>query len=266
MRGSYRIIGGIQKIINGIINQLPTTAIDTQTIVKEITYMHPLLTTRVDANTEIKEYCSDFVVLALPPRLVAGSIKFKPQLTPLRIKQSKSTATWMAGHAKVAVLYHQPFWHEQGFSGDVISELGPLQEIHDASSPGCKPYGLIGFIGIRAIDRIGKQDELRRAIVAQLTRLFGEAAASPIEIYFKDWAFDPYTSTIEDQQQLLLHPGNTLEETIETSWDGRLLWSGTETASMDERHNGYLEGALEASERTVDALTNRLGTTNSSLK
>ena len=260
MRGSYRIKGGIQKIITELTRQLPANTCRTQSTVKEISLQNKLLVTRIETSTESQEISSDFVVLALPPRLAVSSIKFNPDFSSSRAMQLNNIATWMAGHAKVALHYARPFWNQRGFSGDVISQRGPLQEIHDASSPQGSGYGLIGFFGLAAQARLEKQAELNTAVIAQLVRLFGEAAALPLNVYIKDWAFDQYTATIDDQQQLLFHPSSSLDIFVEPDWDNRLIWSGTETAVFGERNNGYLEGALEASERTIETLMSRLET------
>ena len=258
MRGSYRIKGGLQGIIANLIEKLADTAYLTASTVKQITYQNEILKTQIISNDELWNINSDFVVLALPPRLAAKSLQFNPQLSPSRLTQLKNIGTWMAAHAKVAILYNEPFWTNQGLSGNVISQLGPLQEIHDANTPQSKPYGLIGFVGIDANDRLNKNDQLRAEIVTQLVRLFGDAAASPIEMYLKDWAFDIHTATEEDREFMLFHPSSTFDEKTEVNWDGRLIWSGTETAGTGERNNGYLEGALEASERTINTLMARL--------
>ena len=262
MRGSYRIKGGINAIITQLDRHLPSNTCLTQSTATQITFAQQALTTHVISNNEKYEIKSDFVVLALPPRLAAHSIQFTPQLSRQRLTQLKSIGTWMAAHAKVAVLYSNPFWQNQGLSGDAISQKGPLQEIHDASSADNTIFGLIGFVSVSAQDRHDKYDDLRSAIITQLIRLFGDAAASPLDVYIKDWAFDPFTSTIEDRQQMMFHPSDTLEPILESGWDKRLIWSGSETAGMGERNNGYLEGALEASERSLNILTKALKSTN----
>ncbi len=86
--------------------------------------------------------------------------------------------------------------------------------------------------------------------MAQLEKLFGQPAARPREVLRKDWAFDPLTATEDDREAQLSHPLPS-RATAKSTWDDRLLWSGSETADEGPRNNGYLEGALEASARTV---------------
>ena len=166
----------------------------------------------------------------------------------------------MAGQAKVLVLYDTPFWRLQGLSGDAMSRRGPLQEIHDASTPEGGLYALFGFVGVPVVHRRTNEVELKSAVLQQLSHLFGEQAARPREILLKDWALDPFTATEQDHQPVLAHPDNDPGELVEPALHQRLLWSGTETASMGSDNNGYLEGALESSERTLQLLFGKLET------
>jgi monoamine oxidase len=86
---------------------------------------------------------------------------------------------------------------------------------------------------------------LNAAVLAQLGRIFGPKAADPIALHIKDWAFDPHTATIADQQPPMSHPHYGLPPAMKGLWNDRLMLSGTETG---HRFGGYLEGALEAAE------------------
>jgi monoamine oxidase len=156
----------------------------------------------------------------------------------------------MAGQAKAVVVYSTPFWREDGLSGDAQSRYGPMVEIHDASPARGGPYALFGFIGLPPQ---GRRDEgrLRKSICAQLERLFGPAAATPLELYVKDWAIDPYTSTELDKAPLYAHPTYRMPPALTDIWGGRLFFAGTEVAP---EFGGYLEGALAAAEATLEAL------------
>ncbi len=253
MAGSYRLRGGIGQIIARLEDILPERLITTD---RRVTHLS-LGESRVKVTSEDNEESprnSQYVVLALPPRIAMATISFTPNLSESRVEALNNIATWMAGQAKVVVIYNQPFWREQGLSGDVMSRRGPLQEIHDASVPGLEPFALFGFVGVPAQYRREKEADLKAAAVDQLIRLFGDQAANPTEVILKDWAFDLYTATEHDQRPLLAHPSNDVGEVAEFDWQNRLIWSGTETASKTGCHNGYLEGALESSERTLSLL------------
>jgi monoamine oxidase len=78
------------------------------------------------------------------------------------------------------------------------------------------------------------------AALAQLARLFGPAAATPVDVLIKDWSTDPATATPADRAPSAGHPAyRPLAPT------GRLFFAGTEAAPED---GGFLEGALAAAE------------------
>ena len=116
-----------------------------------------------------------------------------------------------------------------------------MVEMHDASPAQGGPYALFGFIGLPPQAR-SDLHALRHAITAQLTRLYGPQAATPLHLDIKDWAQDAQTATAADLAPLHAHPSYAAMVGL---WDGKVLFSGTETAP---EFGGYLEGALEAAE------------------
>jgi monoamine oxidase len=258
MGGSYRLDGGLQRLVARLAERIPAATILTSAQVTRVQQADTKIITHLLRDGTAEEIASDAVVLALPPRLAVTSIELEPPLAPARMRELRAIPTWMAGHAKVVTLYERPFWLEQGLSGDAMSEVGPLREIHDASPAEGGPYALFGFVGAAAAQRRGKEPELRAQVTAQLARLFGAAARSPLDQYVKDWAADPYTAIEADQEMLATHPSTGLTSPSEPSWRQSLVWSGSETASPRDRNNGYLEGALEASETALERLRSRV--------
>ncbi len=282
MAGSYRVDGGIGTIVDRLASTLPETSLRLGTRATRITpEVDGLRTTVLPAEAgatggdDTKEEDEDEqvinsarVVIALPPRLAAETIRLSPALADDHRDALGAIPTWMAGHGKVIALYDEPFWRADGLSGDAVSYRGPLGEIHDASPRADKgnpigtargtdsPGALFGFLGVPAPARADRADALRKAAIEQLVRLFGPRAETPWEVWLKDWAFDPLTATSRDQTEPHAHAALPSMPALEPLWDGRLLWSGAETAHEGPRNNGYLEGALEASQRTVRHILN----------
>ena len=88
---------------------------------------------------------------------------------------------------------------------------------------------MFGFVGAPAAERRGKERELRAQVTAQLARLFGAPALSPLHQYVKDWAADPYTATEADQHMLASHPSTGL--TSASEHPGRRASSGPEASA-----------------------------------
>lgn len=252
---SRRFVGGAGRLIEALCASLPADRLRLGQTVTRVTATDTGVTVhhRDAAGTSILR--AHRAVLALPPRLLAATVAFDPPLPPALRRRLAATPTWMAAHAKLLALYDRPFWREQGLSGEAFSRRGPLTEIYDASPAEGGPYALFGFYGVPAAARraIGREGLIARGL-AQLERLFGGAAARPIECLLKDWSDSPLTATPEDAIPPPGHPEYGLGDQTRTLWDGRLMLAGTESSA---RSGGYLEGALEAGREVADLLSDR---------
>jgi monoamine oxidase len=162
-----------------------------------------------------------------------------------------ATPTWMAGHAKFAAIYEQPFWREAGLSGMAMSQRGPMAEIHNASDEHGTTAALFGFVGAAPGYRAGVgREALMQQSLAQLVRLFGPQAATPLWCDLKDWAQAPLTATPADHRPLSHHPAYQ-QAVVPEPWRQRVWLAGTERSAQ---FGGYLEGALDAAERAVQGL------------
>jgi monoamine oxidase len=186
------------------------------------------------------------VLLALPPRLAVTRLQFDPALPAELARRWRATPTWMAPHAKYVAVYETPFWREQGLSGSARSSVGPMGEIHDVSMPGGHA-ALFGFLGVPAPMRRQVTDEVLRAHCrAQLVRLFGKRAGTPVGESLKDWAADPLTATDDDQDAAGHHVAAPSSSADEGVWQNRLVGIGSE---WSPQFPGYLAGAVDAAER-----------------
>ncbi|MEM6306169.1 MAG: NAD(P)/FAD-dependent oxidoreductase [Pseudomonadota bacterium] len=246
MQGSWRLAGGLSALTDALAARLPAarTALNSPAVSLSRTD-EGICATVLDGRA----FTAERAVLALPPRIAAG-FAFDPVLPEAAQQAMADVPTWMAGQAKAIAVYDRPFWREAGLSGDAMSRVGPMVEIHDASPSEGGPYALFGFIGVPPAAR-SDQPRLRAALEAQLTRLFGPEAAAPRALLLKDWAFDPLTATAADAVPLHQHPAYGLPAALAELWDGRLIFAGTEVAKAN---GGFIEGALEAAEMALAQL------------
>ena len=149
----------------------------------------------------------------------------------------------MAGHAKFFAVYDRPFWREAGLCGSAISRRGPLAEIHDASPKNEATFSLFGFVGLDGPSRRQlSRDEFGKLALEQLAQLFGDAALSPIQIYYQDWSTELYTAAAADQQPQTRHPQYGLTLDLGEGWGNQLHFISSESSY---RNGGLIEGALE---------------------
>lgn len=235
---SMRLQGGTCRLIQALLADLPVTRLHLGSPVLALELREGV----VAATMENGSITTDRVIAALPPRLLASTIKFLPAPPPEAHGLWQSTPTWMAPHAKFVAVYDKPFWREAGLSGMAQSLAGPMTEIHDASTADGRA-ALFGFLGVAAKDRhrIGAET-LKRACRDQLVRLVGPLAGTPRTMLFKDWSADPLTASPADQEPTG-HPAPA-RLWVTGNWSENLALGGSE-ASPD--FPGYLTGAVLAS-------------------
>ena len=244
---SMRLAGGTGALVAALHARLDPSIVRTGQAVRRLRLEGARVElTADDAAGTSTVWHVEQVLLALPPRLAATGLQFEPSLPAELARRWRATPTWMAPHAKYVAVYDAPFWREQGLSGSVRSSVGPMGEIHDVSMPGGHA-ALFGFLGVPARVRRQVIDGVLRAHCrAQLARLFGKRAATPVGEALKDWAADPLTATDDDQDAAGHHAAAPACSADEGAWQGRLVGIGSE---WSPQFPGYLAGAVDAAER-----------------
>ena len=82
------------------------------------------------------------VVVAVPPAL-AGRIVYDPPLPAARDQLTQRMP--MGAVMKCMAIYDEPFWREDGLSGQATSLPGPAQVVFDNTPPGGSPGVILGF-------------------------------------------------------------------------------------------------------------------------
>ena len=249
-RPPLRIAAGTSTIAEGLLSLLEAETVRLETAVAAIT-QEALQEDcrRLRVETEGGEiFVGRHVVLALPPALAVSSIRFQPALPPELMRLAAATPVWMGNVIKTVVVYGRRFWKEAGYSGAALSQVGPMQEIHDLSGPGGEPAALFGFTA----GQRGAAAPSEAAVVRQLVRLFGPAAADPVELIIQDWRGAKRTSP-PDVEELLDYGLFGHPAYGQPALGGRLHWSSCETSS-ESGSMGHVEDALAAADRAATAI------------
>ncbi len=183
-----------------------------------------------------------FVVVAIPPAHRA-SIEFAP---PLPDEYQQLATHWPQGRlSKAYAAYETPFWRHNGFSGQALSDQGPVFITFDVSPHADGPGLLMGFVDARAFDGLSaerrRQDTLRC-----FASLFGDDALKPIDYVDHCWGaedFAPGGPTAAVPPGSWTRFGRWLREPV-----GPIHWAGTETA---DEWTGYLDGAVRSGQRAA---------------
>ncbi|AYG59122.1 FAD-dependent oxidoreductase [Rhizobium jaguaris] len=248
---SMRLFRGTSATVRALAERLPAGSIRLQTTVTAVSLADAgveLTLKRTDGNTET--LLARRVVAALPPRLLEATVSFSPPQDSAMAARWRATPTWMAPHAKFFAVYDEAFWKTNGLSGTAQSMVGPMVEIHDATTASGKA-ALFGFLGVGAGQRKALGEEaLKKACLAQLGKLFGKQALRPRATILKDWAADPLTATATDLSDGS-HPEAGNPQWVSGPWEGCLLLAGSETSPIEP---GYLAGAVVAAKIAAEQI------------
>ncbi|UOA30565.1 Putative flavin-containing monoamine oxidase AofH [Sulfitobacter sp. DSM 110093] len=251
MEGSYRLAGGIGRLVDALTKALDPGMIITNTRLTSVDHSADNVTAQVDQNGRAQTIKANRIVMAMPPRVIADTVTFEPALDAARMQALQNVPTWMAGQAKIVAVYDEPYWRKAGLSGDAMSQQGPMVEIHDASPRQGGPYALFGFVGVPADARAQHKDEMMRLAVMQLTAMFGPEMADPMHLVLQDWATIPDIARPQDRHPVRSHPRYGLPTNLRALSARGVIFASTETAP---EFGGFLEGALEAAEHVARTL------------
>jgi len=253
---SMRLVGGMAALIDALYARLDASCIMTSQTVKQLNRTPQHIEVQSEDSSghvtgHVTTLRAQHVLLALPPRLVEGRIAFQPALPQDLSEQWRETATWMAPHAKYVAVYESPFWRKTGLSGAARSAIGPLTEIHDAST--LEGDGaLFGFFGVPAQVRQSVSDTvLKEHCRAQLVRLFGIQASNPKAEYLKDWAQDSFTAMPADVTGMGQHAVAPPSKPKTGEWQDCLTGCGSEWSAQ---FPGYVAGAIDAATVAIQSL------------
>ncbi len=223
---SFRVQGGMQKIVEKIKDKLnQNVTIHLNEVVEKIEYKNE----EVSIKTNKKLYQTDKTIFSIPPRLITQNIKFNPDIEEFTKDTLNNIATWMAHSSKAVISFKKDFWRKKGLSGFTFSNIGPLMELHDASSK--DNTAMIAFFHSKA--SMDKEN-----IKKQLERIFSSEVQYIKDIYITDWREEEYTATKKDKDinEQYFSYGYDL-----CLYDKKVFFIGTESSYKE---GGYLEGAV----------------------
>ena len=237
---SYRLENGMQALISALLKRLAPQALKLNHALTSLSRSGAVWAATANHLGETLQLEVEQLIVATPPRRVATLLR--PHLPARLYAELNATPTWMAAQAKFVAVYETPFWRQAGLAGQAFSRVGPMVEIHDASSSPQAGHALFGFLGVPAdVRRQHDQAALETACLTQLTAIFGPEACNPRTMVLKDWAQDEWIVSGQDLSEAPQHPDLNLAPWCAGLSRLGLRLVGSEYASEEA---GYLEGAL----------------------
>jgi len=190
-------------------------------------------------------------VVAVPPAL-ALEIAFDPVLPQDRMTLYRNDVG--GPETKTLVVYDEPFWRADVFSGQTSEPHSAAEVTLDATPMSGSPGVIASFTFGPVADRMDALDpaERRKLVLAALTARLGPRAASPVEFIETPWWAEEWTrgcSFAHIRPGFLSRYGHILREPFE-----RVHWAGTETATMS---HGAMDGAARSGERAATEILDR---------
>ncbi|MGO9343937.1 MAG: flavin monoamine oxidase family protein [Acidimicrobiales bacterium] len=206
---------------------------------------------RVVVEAEDLEVSASHAVVAIPPAL-ALEIAFDPVLPSDRVTLYRKAVA--GSETKTLLVYDEPFWRNEGFSGQT-AEAGSAAEVTIDATPASGSPGVIASFTFGGVaERVDALDatERRRAVLDALAARLGPAAASPREFIETAWWAEKWTrgcSMAHFPPGILTRYGNLLRQPFE-----RVHWAGTETSTTS---HGSIDGAVRSGERASVEILDR---------
>jgi monoamine oxidase len=187
-------------------------------------------------------------IVATPPALTL-EIDFQPGLPDDR--RALYTGAVAGPETKTLVVYDEPFWRSDGFSGQSAEPNSVSEVTLDASPMSGTPGVIASFTFGPNAERVDAMDgaERRRLVVEALTKRFGPKAASPRDFVETAWWQEEWTrgcSMAHYPLGVLTKYGHLLRAPM-----GRIHWAGTETATVS---HGAIDGAVRSGERAANEI------------
>ena len=191
-------------------------------------------------------------VIVAVPLAIASQIIYEPMLPVDRSflhQRMPSGAIY-----KINIVYDEPFWRNDGLSGQSAAPGSPATVTIDASTDAPRPGVLCVIVEGPIARQIGRLDAVdrRRTILAELVGRFGDKAASPVDYLEQCWTTERYSGggmLSHAPTGVLTEFGPALREPC-----GRIHWAGTESSAI---MCGWVDGAVRSGERAAAEVMQR---------
>ncbi|SER76674.1 monoamine oxidase [Propionibacterium cyclohexanicum] len=232
--GQVRVPGGLWQVCHGIAEGLGDRVRYNQVV--SAVHQRGETVTVITADGQRHEARS--AVIALPPWLAQG-IEYSPSLESWRGETVKKTSP--GNVIKCCLVYQRPWWRDEGLSGQMSADEGPVRVTFDVTDDPSGRGILTGFFEGGEASMLTKFSKSMRERVFKdaMVSVFGEQAARPVEYVDCDWGAEPFTKGSHGAH---FAPGvwSVTGQKLAAPF-GRVEFAGAEYAS---KFNGYVEGAV----------------------
>lgn len=229
----FRISGGTSNIVHSLYNSIGQHNVFLSRQVKKIAKTVSGMEVET-ANGEV--FQCKIVVSTIPPQLLQHSVVFEPELLSKLSQIMRRTHTWMGDSVKAVVTYDNAWWKQDGLSGGLYSNDGPVAQMYDQSDE--NGAAIVGFLDDTTAE--WTESQRQEAVIDQLVRVFGDKAQGYKTYKDTVWRNEPFTMPTGEAR--LPGHSNVGHSVYQVPYmDGGLYIGGTETSTWA---GGFMEGAV----------------------
>jgi putrescine oxidase len=239
---AYRVVGGSQLIAIRLAERLGERVV-LEAPAREVRWSDEGV--EIEAGRVVAR--ARAAILAVPPNL-AGSIRFRPALPAWRLRLEQGLS--QGSVTKVLAVYEQPFWRDDGLSGQGFAPYQLVRELYDNSPPSASAGVLCTFLAGEFAERVSRMDSSarRKAVLEGMASYVGERAERPVDYIETEWSGQEWTRGAYGTSfgvGGLTRFGEDLRRPI-----GPIHWACTDIAGVGHIH---MEGATRSGARAAEA-------------
>jgi putrescine oxidase len=239
---AYRVVGGSQLIPIRLAERLGDRVV-LGAPVRDIRWSEE----GVEIEAEPVRARARAVIVAIPPNLTSA-IRFHPALPAWRLRMEQALS--QGSIIKVLAVYEQPFWRQEGLSGQGFAPYELVRELYDNSPPSASVGVVTTFLAGENAEEAGRMSAgaRREAVLEGIAKYIGPRGLRPVDFIETVWSAEEWTRGAYGTSYGvggLTRFGGDLRRSI-----GPIHWACTDIAGIGHIH---MEGAIRSGQRAARA-------------
>ncbi|HLE99913.1 MAG TPA: FAD-dependent oxidoreductase [Gaiellaceae bacterium] len=242
----YRIVGGTQLIPLRLAERLGERVV-LDAPVRSLSWSSEV----VEARAGSMHVKARTAIVAVAPNLT-GAIRFDPPLPAWRLRLEQAIS--QGSITKVLAAYEQPFWRDDGLSGEGFAPYHLVRELYDNTPPSASVGVLCTFLSGEIAEKAGRMspDARRAGVLDGMAMYVGPHALRPTDYIETDWCAEEWTRGAYAATFAvggLTRFGPDLRRPV-----GPVHWACSDIAGVGHMH---MEGGIRSGEAAAEAVLTR---------
>ena len=184
---AYRVVGGSQLIPLRMAEELGERVV-LDAPVRAIRWRED----GVEVDAGARQVSARAAVVAVAPNLV-GAIRFEPALPAWRMRLQQASS--QGSVTKFLAVYDQPFWREDGLSGEGFAPYQLVRELYDNTPPSASAGVLCTFLPGEQADLVARmlRQPVGSAVLEGMAKFVGPEALRATDLIETDWSAEEWT-------------------------------------------------------------------------